>query len=153
MVILLREEKKKKNITSRKIQEPFCLSVILEYCNLNQMYKGKVYKLLLIIFFIAILSHISHTLSSQASSRISSDSMDMVLFLSCNCVTSSSIPQLLKNSTLARSSTLRCFVAYSLQVYRYNTAGNENTAKELQQDKETPEALFQKIKKMDKNYN
>lgn len=59
----------------------------------------------------------SLTLSSQASSRISSASMEMVLLRSWSWVTSSSMPQLLKNSTLARSRTRRCLVAYNLQVY------------------------------------
>lgn len=56
------------------------------------------------------------TLSSHASSRISSASEEIVLFLSCSWVTSNSIPQLLKNSTFALSNTLKCFVAYSLQL-------------------------------------
>lgn len=55
------------------------------------------------------------TLSSQASSRISRASIDTALLWSCSCVTNSSMPQLLKNSTLARSSTRRCLVAYNLQ--------------------------------------
>lgn len=55
------------------------------------------------------------TLSSQASSRMSSASMETVLLWSCSWVTSNSIPQLLKNSTLARSSTRRCLVAYRRQ--------------------------------------
>lgn len=54
------------------------------------------------------------TLSSQASSSMSRASMDTALLWSCSCVTSSSMPQLLKNSTLARSSTRRCLVAYNL---------------------------------------
>lgn len=56
------------------------------------------------------------TLSSHASSRISSASEEIVLFLSCNWVTSNSIPQLLKNSTFALSNTRKCFVAYNLQL-------------------------------------
>lgn len=40
--------------------------------------------------------------------------MDTALLWSCSCVTSSSMPQLLKNSTLARSRTRRCLVAYNL---------------------------------------
>lgn len=58
------------------------------------------------------------TLSSQASSSMSRASMDTALLWSCSCVTSSSMPQLLKNSTLARSSTRRCFVAYNLHGWR-----------------------------------
>lgn len=58
------------------------------------------------------------TLSSHASSRISRASEEIALFLSCSWVTSNSIPQLLKNSTLALSSTLKCFVAYNLQLYK-----------------------------------
>ena len=58
------------------------------------------------------------TLSSHASSRISRASEEIVLFLSCSWVTSNSIPQLLKNSTLALNNTLKCFVAYSLQAYK-----------------------------------
>lgn len=54
------------------------------------------------------------TLSSQASSSMSRASMDTALLWSCSCVTSSSMPQLLKNSTLARSRTRRCLVAYNL---------------------------------------
>lgn len=56
------------------------------------------------------------TLSSQASSSMSRASMDTALLWSWSCVTSSSMPQLLKNSTLARSSTRRCLVAYNLHV-------------------------------------
>lgn len=56
------------------------------------------------------------TLSSHASSRMSSASEEIVLFLSCNWVTSNSIPQLLKNSTFALSNTRKCFVAYNLQL-------------------------------------
>lgn len=56
------------------------------------------------------------TLSSQASSSMSRASMDTALLWSWSCVTSNSMPQLLKNSTPARSSTRRCLVAYSLHV-------------------------------------
>jgi len=55
---------------------------------------------------------------------MSSASMETVLLWSCSCVTSNSIPQLLKNSTLARRSTRRCLVAYRRQfcgrTYREN---------------------------------
>lgn len=73
----------------------------------------KNYKIQPKCFIVAI--QFNFTLSSQASSRISRASEEIVLFLSCSWVTSNSIPQLLKNSTLALNKTLKCFVAYSLQ--------------------------------------
>lgn len=69
------------------------------------------------------------TLSSHASSRISSASEEIVLFLSCNWVTSNSIPQLLKNSTFARSNTRKCFVAYNLQLCKSRENASFNRRK------------------------